>query len=145
MSASEFNSFAGSVYEAYRLNCARTAKPTTFVIPEKEWNSLISFPDATYPLKPKLEILESAFKAVTQNQGFKILPCAYCDSETFDGVHNRYVLLNYDETSVKMDLPLDYQTTSGGTMNGFSWENVAFGQFTGVVAQRPKEILYFQY
>jgi hypothetical protein len=53
------------------------------------------------------------------------------------------VLLNYDESSVKMDLPIDYTMTAAGTFNGFSWENVGFGSFTGVVAQREKEMLYF--
>lgn len=143
MSASEFNLFAGLVYEAYRANCVRTAKPTHFIIPEADWNGLINFPDATYPLKTKLELLEAAFKTITANQGFKIFPCAYCDKANFDTTNNRYVLLNYDESSVKMDLPIDYTMTAAGTFNGFSWENVGFGSFTGVVAQREKEMLYF--
>lgn len=143
MSASEFNTFAGTIYEAYRANCARTARPTHFVIPEADWNGLINFPDASYPLKTKLELLEAAFKTITQRADFKILPCAYCDKANFDATNNRYVLLNYDETSVKMDIPIDYVSTAAGTVNGFTWENVAYGSFTGVVAQREKEMLYF--
>ena len=145
MSAVEFNAFAGSVYEIYRANNSRTARPSHFVMPEKDWNGLINFPDATFPLKTKLQLLEEAFKSVTMNQGFKILPCAYADAENFDGVNNRYAMFNYDETSLKMDLPIDYTMTQAGTINGFTWENVAFGSFTGVVAQRPKELLYFQF
>lgn len=145
MSAVEFNAFAGSVYEVYRANNNRTAKPSHFAIPERDWNGLINFPDATFPLKNKLQLLEEAFKSVTMNSAFKILPCAYCDKENFDGVNNRYAMYSYDETSLKMDLPIDYTMTQAGTINGFSWENVAFGQFTGVVAQRPKELLYFQF
>jgi hypothetical protein len=143
MSSSEFNTFAGAIYEAYRSNCARTARPTHFIIPEADWNGLINFPDATYPLKTKLELLEAAFKTITQRADFKILPNAYCDKANFDTTNNRYVLLNYDETSVKMDIPIDYTSTVAGTVNGFTWENVAYGSFTGVVAQREKEMLYF--
>lgn len=143
MSASEFNTFAGTIYEAYRSNCARTARPTHFIIPEADWNGLINFPDASYPLKTKLELLEAAFKTITQRADFRILPCAYCDRLNFDATNNRYVLLNYDETSVKMDIPIDYVSTAAGTVNGFTWENVAYGSFTGVVAQREKEMLYF--
>lgn len=143
MSAVQFNAFVGSVYEVYRANSARTAKPTHFIMPESDFNGLIDYPDATYPLKTKLELLEAAFKTITANSAFKILPCAYCDKAQFDGVNNRYVMLNYDETSVKMDLPIDYTMTQAGTFNGFTWENVAFGSFTGVVAQREKELLYF--
>lgn len=145
MTSDEFNTFTGAVYEAYRANCNRTAKPTHFIIPEQDWNGLINYPDATYPLKTKLELLEQAFKTITGNANFKILPCAYCDHANYDGTNNRYVLLNYDEASVKMDLPIDYTMTSAGTFNGFSWENVGFGSFTGVVAQREKEMLYFTY
>ena len=143
MSAAEFNTFVGAIYEVYRSNCARTAKPSHFIMPETDYNGLINFPDATYPLKTKLELLEAAFKTITGNQAFKILPCAYADKANFDTTNNRYVLLNYDESSVKMDLPIDYTMTQAGTFNGFSWENVGFGSFTGVVAQREKEMLYF--
>lgn len=142
MSAAEFNTFVGSIYEVYRNECARSAKPTHFIIPEADWNGLINYPDATYPLKTKLELLELAFKMITQNQAFKILPCAYCDKAQF-GTYNRYAMINYDESSVKMDLPIDLVETQAGTVNGFTWENVAYGQFTGVVAQRPKEMIYF--
>lgn len=143
MSASEFNTFAGSVYEAYRSNCARTSRPTHFIMPEADFNGLVNWPDATYPLRTKLSLLEEAFKTITNRPDFKILPCAYCDKANFDSTNNRYVLLNYDETSVKMDLPIDYVQTQAGTVNGFTWENVAYGSFTGVVAIRPKEMLYF--
>jgi hypothetical protein len=61
MSATEFNNFVGRVMEAYRANSARTAKPTHFIVPESDYNGLINFPDATYPLKTKLALLEEAF------------------------------------------------------------------------------------
>ena len=144
MTADNFNTFVGAVYEVYRANCNRTARPTHFVVPEKEWNGLINFPSATYPLKTKLQLLEEAFKTITQNQAFKILPCAYCDkANSPDLTNNFYVMLNYDESSVKMDIPIQYVQTVAGTVNGFTWENVAYGQFTGVIAQRPLEMYYF--
>lgn len=143
MTSAEFNTFAGLVFEKYRANCSRTAKPSLFVIPEADWNGLINYPNADYPLKTKLELLTEAFKTITGNQAFKILPCAYGDLANYDGTNNRYALLNYDESSVKMDLPIDYTMTQAGTFNGFNWENVGYGSFTGVLAQRPAEMLYF--
>jgi len=142
-SAANFNVFVGAVWEAYRANCNRTARATHFVIPEADWNGLINFPDATYPLKTRLQLLEEAFKTISMNQNFKILPCAYADKANYDTTNNKYCLLNYDESSVKMDIPIDYVQTTAGTVNGFTWENVAYGSFTGVVAQRPLEMLYF--
>lgn len=143
MTAAEFNTFVAAIYAAYRAECNYTAKPTHFVIPESDYNGLISFPDSTYPLRTKLSLLEEAFKTVTGKQDFKILPCAYGDKANFDGTNNRYVLSNYDETSLKMDLPLDYTTTAASTINGFNFENAAYGQFSEVVALRSKEMLYF--
>lgn len=144
MSASEFNTFVGALYQAYRSNCAYTAKPTHFVIPEKDYNSLVQFPDATYPLRTRLSILLEAFQLITNKPDFKILPLAYADKAYSPGTtYNFYVLLNYDPTSLKLDLPLDYIQTTAGSSNGFTWENVAYGQFTGVIMQRPLETLYF--
>lgn len=143
MSSSEFNTFVGSIYEAYRANCYYTAKPTHFIMPEADYNALVAYPDATYPLRTKLSLLEEAFKTITGNQGFKILPLAYCNKANFDASNNLYVLLNYDEESVKFDIPVDYTMTQAGSINGFSWENVGYGSFASVVAQREKEILYF--
>lgn len=143
MSAAAFTTFVGSIYETYRLNSNRTSIPTHFVMPESDFNGLITYPDSTYPLKTKIELLEAAFKVVTGNAGFKILPCAYCDKENFDGTNNRYAMYNYMEDSVKIDLPLDYTATAHGSSNGFTWSNAAYGQFSGVVALRDKEMLYF--
>ena len=143
MTAAEFNTFVGSIYEAYRSNTNRTAKPTHFIMPEQDFNSLVNYPDATYPLRTKLELLEQAFKNITGNSSFKILPCAYCDKARFDTTHNIYVMLNYDESSIKMDIPIDYVQTAAGSINGFTWENVAYGSFSGVVAQRAQELMYF--
>jgi len=44
-----------------------------------------------------------------------------------------------------MNIPIDYTSTSFGTSNSFDFSSVAYGQFTGVIAKRPKEILYFSY
>lgn len=143
MSSAQFNAFIAAIYQTYRANSSYTAKPTTFSIPETDYNGLISFPDATYPLRTKLDILTESMKTVTGNQGFKILPLAYGDKANNGTANNIYVLSNYDETSLKMDLPLDYTMTAANSLNGFSFENVAYGQFSEVVALRPKEMIYF--
>jgi hypothetical protein len=143
MSAAQFNTFLGALYQTYRANSQYTAKPTHFTIPETDYNALNNYPDATYPLQTRLWLLTEALKTITGNQGFKILPCAYGDKANFDGVNNRYVLSSYDETSLKMDLPLDYTMTAAGTVNGFTFENAAYGQFSEVVALRPREMIYF--
>jgi hypothetical protein len=149
MTAAEFNTFVSTIMEAYRANGQRTVFPTHFIIPETDYNGLISFPDSTYPLKTKLELLTEAFKTITRNPNFKVLPSAYAAQSVNAGItglnKNRYVLLNYDADSVRMDVPVDYTNTMQNTLNGFQFQNVGYGQFSGAVAYRPLETLYFDW
>lgn len=149
MSASEFNAFVATIMEAYRANAQRTAMPAKFVVPETDYNGLISFPDAAFPLKTKLELLLEAFRTITRNPNFEILPSAYADqSQNADvaGLNvNRYVLLTDDADSVRMDIPVDYTNTMQNTLNGFTFQNVGYAQYTGAVAYRPREVLYFSH
>jgi hypothetical protein len=91
--------------------------------------------------------LLNAFKEVTRNPNFKILPCAYADqanNSTVSGLNtNIYTLMRYDEDSVRMDVPVPYTNTLQNTINGFQFQNVGYGQYTGVLAYRPLEMLYF--
>jgi hypothetical protein len=54
-----------------------------------------------------------------------------------------YTLLNYDEEALRMDIPVDYTNTLANSLDNFNFQNVAYGQFTGVVAYRPLEIFQF--
>jgi hypothetical protein len=147
LSAANLNTLLGALVEAYRNNCVRTAYPTHFIIPESDYNGLASLTDAAFPIKTKLQVLEEAFQLVCRNKNFKILPCAYGDAAYNSTVINkqRYILLNYDEESVRMDIPVDYTNTLANSVNNFSFQNVGYGQFTGVGIYRPLEVLYFSY
>lgn len=147
MSATEYKTFSASLIDAYRANCVRTAWPTHFIIPESDYLGLAAFTSTDYPLKSTLEVLTDTLKTITQNPNFKILPLSYCDvaHNVAGTTQQQYVLLNYDEDSVRMDIPVDYTNTLANTINGFNFENVGYGQFTGVLAYRPLELLYFKY
>ncbi|MBZ5673703.1 MAG: DUF2184 domain-containing protein [Acidobacteriia bacterium] len=151
MNATQYSTFVAGIVEAYRANCNRTAMPTHFIIPEADYNglaTLIPGTVGTYPV-PMLTYLLEAFKMITMNPNFKILPCAYADeanNATVTGLNkNRYTLLNYDEDSYRMDIPVDYSNTLQNTINGFQFQNVGYGQFTGGLAYRPLEMLYFDF
>lgn len=151
MTATQFTALVQGLVEAYRSNCARTAMPTHFIMPEGDYNGLavlVPGTTGTFPV-PMFDYLLAAFKLITRNPNFKILPCAYCDESENSGVSgldkNRYVLLNYDEDTIRMDIPVDYSNTLQNTINGFQFQNVGYGQFTGVIAFRPLEVLYFDY
>lgn len=150
LSPAELKTFCALVIEQYRENCKRTAWPTHFIIPESDYNGLASQASAEFPIKSVLQILEETFKLITRNANFQILPLAYGDAAYHADVtaiagKQVYVLLNYDETSVRMDIPLDYTNTLANSLDNFSFQNVGYGQFTGVLAYRPLEMLYFTY
>lgn len=147
MSTSELNTLQQGLVKAYRVNCNYTAFPTHFVIPESDYNGLASQSSQDFPIKSKLQLLEEGFQVICRNKNFKILPCAYADSANSGGALTKqtYVLLNYDEESLKMEIPLDYSNTLANSVNNFQFNSVGFGQFTGVLVLRPLEVLYLSY
>ena len=149
MTVTQFEALIAGIIEAYRSNAARTAYPTHFIIPEADYNGLGVAADESFPLVSKYQRLLETFKLVTRNPNFKILPCAYADEVNNTNVSgldkNRYTLLNYNEDSLRMDIPVDYSNTLQNTINGFNFQNVGYGQYTGVLAYRPLEMLYFDW
>lgn len=150
MSPSELNTFQQGIIEVYRANNNRTAMPSHFIIPESDYNGLASQSSEDFPIKSKLQLLEEAFKVTTRNPNFKILPLAYADAAYHVGISGIsgkqvYVLLNYDEESIRMDIPVDYTNTLANSLDNFTFQNAGYGQFTGVLAYRPLELMYFTY
>ncbi len=47
--------------------------------------------------------------------------------------------------SMKMELPVNYQTTQPNSLNNFSFQNVGYGQYTGLGVFRNLELIYFQF
>lgn len=151
LSPTALSTFQQLSIAAYRKNCAYTAFPTHFVIPESDYNGMVAQASPTYPMKSILELLEDGFKVITRNKNFKILPLAYCDvanagGSLVSGVSTaQYAFLNYDEESIRMDIPLDYTNTLANSMDNFMFQNAGYGQFTGVLAYRPLELFYMGY
>ena len=149
MTEVELSAFVETVMQDYRTNCNQTVYPDTFVIPEADWNGLVSPSSDTFPIKTKLDLLLEAFKRVTMNPNFEIKPVAYADqAQNADVVglnKNRYTLYKRRSATVRMEVPVDYTTTLQNTINGFEFQNTAYGQYTGVIFTRPKEGLYFDF
>jgi len=150
MTPTELKAFVAGILGDYRENCQYTAWPTHFVIPEKDYLGLAAQSSPDFPVKSTLALLEESFKLITKNDSFKILPLAYANKQQnkLDGVatgKNRYALYNYNEDSIRMDIPVDYTATAANSVNSFQFQNVGYGQFTGLLAYRPKEMLYFDH
>ncbi len=145
MSTSDLKQFCASLIESYRSNCVRSAWPTHFAIPESDYNGLAAQASADFPIKSTLAVLEEMLQVICRNKGFKILPLAYGDAAYNELGVQKYVLLNYDEESLRMDIPLSYRSTLANSLDNFSFQNAAFGQFTGVLAYRPLEMMYYTF
>lgn len=145
MTGAELKTFVATILNDYRANCDRTAWPTHFIIPESDYLGLASPSNEDFHIKSQLEVLEDMFKIMTKNPNFKILPNAYGDQAYNSLGVDRYVLLNYEEESIRMDIPVDYTSTLANSIDNFSFQNVGYGQFTGAQAYRAKELLYFQF
>ncbi len=142
LTSANFATLCTAIYEAYRANSSYTSKPTHFIIPEVDYNGLAAPYDSAFPIKTKLQALQEMFEMLTMNKNFKILPIAYAN-KAIQGVKNTYTLLNYDEDSVRMDIPVNYTSTLANSIDNFNFQNVGYGQFSGVKAYRPKEMIYF--
>lgn len=145
MSTAELKVFTAAIMESYRSNVQRTAWPTHFIIPESDYNGLASQASPDFPIKSTLQLLEEMFQVITRNKSFKILPLAYADKAYSGFTYQIYVLLNYDEEALRMDVPVDYTNTLANSIDNFSMQNVGYGQFTGVLAYRPLEMIYYTY
>lgn len=148
MTPTQLASFQQAAIGNYRKNCNYTAYPTHFIIPELDYNGLAVQSSPQFPVKSVLELLETAFKVICKNPNFKILPSAYADVANAGGAlpsqaaTGLYTFLNYDEGSIRMDIPLNYTNTLANSLDNFMFQNSGFGQFTGVLAYRPAELYY---
>lgn len=148
MSPTELSAFQQAAIQRFRVNCNYTAYPTHLIVPESDYNGMAAQAAPDFPVKSILQLLEDAFKVITQNSNFKILPLAYAQAANAGGVlptefaTQMYVFLNYDEETVRMDIPLDYTNTLANSIDNFMFQNSGYGQFTGVLAYRPLELYY---
>ena len=145
MDASEINAFVSTIAGIWYANCYASAKPNRFVMPLSDFSGLSAFTNPNYPLITKFAALDAAFKAQF-GPDFQILPVAYADKDRngLGGSTNRYALYNADIETIKFSIPLAYSPLTLSTLNGFSFESVACGQFAdGLTLLRPQEVIYF--
>ncbi len=152
MTYTELDAFVQNALQDYRANCNYTAYPSHLILTEKAFNGLQSQVNPEFPVKSKLQYILESFKVLTHNDAFKILPLTYAQATiasqygvTLPFANEMYVMLNYDEDSIRMDIPLDYTNTLANSVDNFMFQNVGYAQFTGVLAYRPAELFYFGY
>jgi len=152
-SPSSFQAVVAGLLQAYADNSNYTQVPDTFVMPYDDFFGLGAATSAQFPINSMIKYMLDAFKQMTGKENFKILPSRYGMAARNAGFWhstgtNRYVLYNRDEENgetVKMDFPVDYTLNPAMSADGFNWNGVAYGQFTGAIVYRVPEVLYFDY
>ena len=141
MSSAQLQTLASGLLAAYLANNGATQMPNRLCIPTSDFVALGVPSDPNFPLKTKRDILEEALR-----QGgavdIKIVHTTYNEKAASDGQHARYVLYRHDADSLRMYIPKPYTPHALYPMNGVDFISVAESQFSGVVAIRPKEMLY---
>lgn len=147
MNVTQFAAFVTNVVASFQSNCAYTAMPTHFIIPQDDWLGLATPVSPTYPFNSKLEYLKKAFNEVVKG-GVTLLPLVYSipayNTDRSVNLH-RYVMYRYDPETIRMDIPVDYTVTQPNTMNNFQFQDAGYGQYTGVAVYRNLEVLYFDF
>ena len=150
-STSQFATFVGTILDTYYNNSNATVLPDSFAIPQSDFLGLGTPVASSFPVIDQLTYLENMFKKMTGNPNFHIYGLTYGDQQYNAGYVNgatgkyRYVLYRNDPDSIKMDLPVDFLLTPAGTSNNFQYQGVGAGQFTGLIAYRPAEVMYFDH
>lgn len=146
MSEAQFVALVAGILSAYFTNSNSTEdKPDTFVVPADDYLGLVAPTSATFMNISKIEYLQNAFAKATDNPNFKIRGLAYAQSanNASRGItKNRYVLYKSDPETMKMTIPVDFTLLESATANNFNWTQPAHGQYSGLLINRKREVLY---
>lgn len=156
MTAAELATFLAAFIAAYITAVGSTAMPDTLIMPQIDYvacaqvltPNIVGASTGTLAL-PLLQYLESAFRLATRNPGFQILPLYYADKTVNNALRalnkNYYALYRRDPKSIRMNIPVDYTVTQANSINNWQFQDVAYGQYTGVVSLRNLETLLFTF
>lgn len=145
MTAAEFSTFIGGLLGDYYTNSNSTVLPDTFVMPTADYLGLGVPVSSTYPNISMLEYFGNMLKRMTANENFKILPVAYATTANSRGdfTKDRYVLYRRDPETLSLSIPVDYTMAEPRTVDSMDWLQLAYGQYSGVLVNRPREVLYY--
>ncbi len=151
MTYTEYDAFVQALIAAYLTNTNQTAWPDTFLIPQDDFAALGGAVSSQYPMISKIEWLQRMFDQIVPGKKVKIAPLAYgmaAYNKTTVNVGTgkaRYILMKKNIDTAFMEIPVDFTVTAAGSYNNFNFQDVAYGQYSGVSALKPREILYFDY
>lgn len=150
LSAANFLTFVQGLIATFWTNTNSTVLPTHFVIPMVDYLGLMTLVPGsagTFPV-PMLTYLENAFKSLC-GPNFKIMGNAYADKTVANSLRgynfNTYALYRHDPETLRRDIPVDLTVTQPNSIDNFNFQDVGYGQMTGVGFFKPLEVLLFTF
>ena len=146
----DFAALVAGIVGDFLTNAAYTVFPNKFIIPTNDWAGLGVPVSATYPNISMLNYLKQMFDAIVTG-GVEMLPLAYGIPAKNKAVINAptgytFYCLYKDDIDVQfMEIPVNYTVTQFGTYNNFSFQDVAYCQYSGVTVLKPLEMLYYYF
>jgi len=151
MTDAEFKTALEGIVATYTQNTEYLGMPTHFVMPLNDFQGLAR-PYSDFPGGySRLQQLIDSLRVASDNENLQVMPLAYSQKDKNKNVlnsgtgFNRYAMYRHEPDTIRMDIPVDYTTTAFDTIENFTYYSVAYGQFTGVEAYRPNEVIYFDH
>lgn len=141
MTITQLNNFAAAAISTYFANTNSTVFPNTLIVPTADLAALGTPINPQFPIGTRKQYLEDAFKMAGCPADFKILHTVY-NNNAGTSSEGRYVLYNRDADTLTMYIPKPYTPYPLFPAGALDMISDAEGQFTGVFAKRPQEILY---
>jgi len=145
MSAAQFTTFVAGLLPAYFTNSNSTSLPDTLIIPNDSYLGLGVPYSTTFPNISKLQYMLDFLQRMTGNANFRILGLSYAQSAINASrsiTKNRHVLYRNNPDTMKMAIPVDFTMLEADTSNKINWQQAAYGQYSGVLVNRKREVLY---
>lgn len=148
LNTANFATFVQGLMNLFWQNSNSTKLPTHFVIPMADYLGLMTPVPGTTTLTPMITYLKLAFEAIC-GSNFKIIGSPYADKTTANSLRgynfNTYALYRHDAEAFRRDIPVDYTVTQPGTINNYTFQDVAYAQMTGIGFYKPLELLLFTF
>lgn len=154
MTSTEVNAFVQSVIAVYQANNAVFEMPDTFLMPQSDFTGGAAFINPAFPLADStfIKVLTAAFRNVTGNDNFQVIATPYCQKSfaanpifglSVPLTYDRYALYKKEASSVELDMPIPLTMLTTGTVNYFSYAQLAFAQMGQVQNKRTQDMIYF--
>ena len=147
MSQTQMDALVGALLKAYYQNSGSTVFPDRLVIPTSDYLGLASILPGSVGQITRLEYLLNAFKKMTRDESFEILPLNYAEKDQLKtrGMNvSRYMLYRNEPEVMSFYIPVDFHMLPGKVSDdNISFVSTAYGQYSGVMVKRPGELMYF--